>query len=278
MRTIKTKVVVVVFATILSVLSWHAIPVSAVQSSTSEGYITTSEVSDGALVSFVEGKSQTVEMTTPATRGALLGIAVKPEQALVAITDGANRVQVVTSGVASAQVSTANGAITSGDYLSISPISGVAMKASSAGKVIGIAQADFSSDPGSGKTSVDLTDSKDQKQTVQVGKIAVKIVVEDWTPNGQPNSPILNNLRTFLGNAVGKPVGNAQALLSIGIIVLATLASGTIMYSAVSSSIRSIGRNPLSKGIIRRSLFVMLGLSAIVIIGAASAVYLILGG
>lgn len=277
MGTIKTRLGVV-FAIALSVLSINSATVLAIRSSASEGYTAKGDVRNGSLVSLFAGQSQAVEMSSPDNRHALVGVAIKPEQSLVAITDGANRVQVVTNGLATAQVSTANGAINAGDYLSISPISGVAMKATSPGKVIGVAQQDFDVNPGAGKDAVELTDDQGAKRSVLVGTLVVKVEVADWAPAGQPNSPMLNNLRTFLGNAVGKPVSNIQALLAVGVILVAALAAGTIMYSAVSSSIKSIGRNPLSKGIIRRSLFLMLGLSAIVIVGAASAVYLILGG
>lgn len=278
MRKIKANILVVVFAAILAIIGFVSPKVSAVQASTSEGFTTKASLSDGALVSLEANNYQAVQMATVDNRSLLAGVAVKPERALVAITDGSNKVQVVSSGSVALQVSTANGAIRAGDVLTVSPISGVAMKATSAGRVIGVAQQDFSADPGEEKSPIELTNSNNQKEIVQVGKIVVNVSIEDWSPGGQPNSPILNNLRNFLGNAAGRPVSNSQAVISMGIMILAVFASGTILYSAVSSSIHSIGRNPLSKGIIRRSLFVMLSLSTIVIIGAVSAVFLILGG
>ncbi len=250
----------------------------AAQTSTSQGFKINTAVSEGALVSIDQKDSQAVEMASLSSRDAMVGVAVSNGQALVTFSDGSGRVQVVSSGQAPTQVSTANGNIKKGDRLSISPISGVAMKASSAGKVIGVAQQDFNGTESKDKKSVELTDSAGQKKTVQVGKAVVEVSVEEWAPNGQPNSPLLNNLRSFLGTTVGKPVSNVQAVMAVAVVLFAILASGIILYSSVSSSIHSIGRNPLSKGIIRRSLFVMIGLSVIVVVGAASAVYLILGG
>lgn len=252
--------------------------VLAAQTATSNGYKTTTAVSEGALVSIDPKDAQTVEMTTLTTRDSMVGVAVGQTQALVTFADGSSRIQVVSNGQTPTQVSTANGDIKKGDHLSISPINGVAMKASSPGKVIGIAQQDFDGTAGTGKKTVELSDSAGKKKTVQVGKIIINVTVEQWAPDGQPNSPMLNNLRNFLGSAVGKPVSNVQAVIAVSIVLFAILASATILYSSVSSSIHSIGRNPLSKGIIRRSLFVMIGLSTIVVVGAASAVYLILGG
>ncbi len=251
--------------------------VTSAQSATSQGFIAKDSISEGALVSLSPSDYKTIEMASPSNRDNLLGVAIKQEQALVAFGDGKNQVQVVQTGQAPVQVSTANGDIKMNDYLSVSPISGVAMKGQTAGKVIGVAQQDFSSASKDTK-QVTISDNQGVKKTVAVGLIVAQVTVRDWAPNGQPNSPILNGLRSFLGSAVGKPVSNTQALFSIGIIVLAILAAGTILYSSISSSIHSIGRNPLSKGIIRRSLFVMVGLAAVVLIGAGSAVILILGG
>lgn len=247
------------------------------QSFTSQGYKASSPITTGSLVSLDSTDYHLAQVSTQANRDSLLGVAVSSEQALVSLSDKGSTVQVVTSGQASVLVSTANGNISVGDYLSISPISGVAMKAMTAGKVIGVAQQDYN-DHSASKKNVELTTNDGKKTTVQVGTIAVKVLAQDWTPSDQPNSPLLNSLRSFLGSAVGKPVSNTQAIFSVAIILLAVLASATILYSSISSSIHSIGRNPLSKGIIRRSLVVMFGLSIIVIVGAGMAVYLILGG
>lgn len=255
----------------------QAAPVRAAQAPNSQGYSSSTALSNGALVSGNASDSQEVEIATPSNRSQLLGVIVNPEDALVIFGSGTNQVQVVTSGTVSVQATTANGDIKFGDPLTISPISGVAMRAGSSGKIIGIAQEDFKGDA-NGKRSVELTDEKGQKKSVPVGTVMTKVGVVDWSPTEEPNSQILNGLRSFIGGAVGKQVSNTQALMAIGVILLALLASGIILFSAVSSSIHSIGRNPLSKGIIRRSLFVMIGLSAIVVIGAGSAVYLILGG
>lgn len=252
--------------------------VAQAKSTTSQGFKTNQSVSEGAVVCRNKDDAQLVEMSTLDNRDRILGVAVKADESLVVLNDGSSRIQVVSSGLTEAQVSTSNGEIVPGDALSVSPISGVAVKAITSGKIIGIAQDSFTEEPGTGKTQVSLKDSKGKTTTVQVGSILVNVGVVDWAPTNEPNSPFLNGLRSMLGGAVGKPVSNAQALLCFAIIVLAILASATILYSAVSSSIHSIGRNPLSKTIIRRSLVVMIILVVVIIIGAGAAVYLILGG
>lgn len=253
-------------------------PAQAAAAPISQGYSAKETIADGSLVSLITGEAATIATASVDRRDALLGISISPSKSLIAYGDNENKVQVVTEGTASLLVSTANGEIHTGDSLTISPISGVAMRASTAGKVVGIAQQDFTSQDDSSKQKVEISDSKGGKQTVQVGRIDADIKVQDWYPPNEQNSPVMNGLRGFLANIVGKPVSNTQALLAIGVVVLALLASGIILYSSISSSIYSIGRNPLSKGIIRRSLFIMIGLAIIVVIGAGSAVFLILGG
>lgn len=250
----------------------------AAKAPVSQGYAAKDTILDGSLVSLEATNYQSIEQAAAGNRALLVGIAINPSQSLLAYSNGSSTIQVASAGVVSTLVSTANGDIKSGDPLSVSPIAGVAMKASQPGKIIGTAQKDFVAGDNTAKQSVDLKDNDGRTQTVYVGRIDVDIHVQDWAPEGEKNSPALTGLRTFLSNAVGKPVSNTQALLAVGVIVIAILSSGIILYSSISSSIYSIGRNPLSKGIIRRSLFIMVGLAIVVVVGAGSAVYLLLGG
>lgn len=277
MNSIKKWILYSIAGGFLACFGLFAGSAQAAQAPTAQGYSSNTVLSDGALVSTTPSDSRKVESANSKNRDRLLGIVVKPDDALVIFSSGSNQVQVVTSGTAIIQVTAANGDVHLGDPLTVSPISGVAMLATSGGKIVGYAQEDFIPN-GSGQKKVELTDEKGQKKTVVVGTVNAKIGVTDWTSSSEPNSTILNGLRSFIGGAVGRPVTNTQALMAVAVIVLALTASGIILFSAVSSSIHSIGRNPLSKGIIRRSLFVMIGLSMIVLIGAGSAVFLILGG
>lgn len=267
-----------------AVFLWYAAPLAiAAQPATSQGYSAKKDVSNGAVVSLDNTDLRSIEEATVANRSRLVGVAINRSQALVNLDDSVtSTVQVISSGQSTVQVSTANGSISSGDALSPSPVAGVAMKATSPGRIIGKAQEDFneskSNNTSADITKIELTDQQGNKKSVVVGKIAVAVSVEDWSPDGQPNSPIVNSIRSFLGSAVGKPVSNAQALLSIGIMVVAVIIASIILYSAVSSSIHSIGRNPLSKNIIRRSLIVMVIVALAILVAACLAVYLILGG
>ena len=245
---------------------------------TSQSYTLKGTVVTGTVVSLTQDNFLAIEAAKPENTERLLGVVVDPSDSLVAFTNANSdsRVQVVSTGAVYTQVSTVNGDIKTGDALCPSPISGVAMKATRSGKIIGIAQKDFSTVADT--KEVTITDTKGMNTNVKVGKLLVQVTVQDWHAPGVPNSQVLNDLRSVLANATGRPVSNAQAVIAISIVVMAMLISGIILYSAVSASIHSIGRNPLSKGIVRRSLIVMVALVGLILVGACSAVYLILRG
>ena len=65
----------------------------------------------------------------------------------------------------------------------------------------------------------------------------------------------------------GKPVNPVRVYLSLVILAMAALISGSLIYSAVRSALIAIGRNPLSKKSIIRGLFqvVLIGLMVFLI-------------
>lgn len=251
--------------------------VQAASASTSQGYTVEEKLPAGSLVSADGNNYQKAVSATPTNRGKLLGVVIPAEDSLISFSEGDNRQQVTSSGLALMRVSTINGEIKNGDAVSPSPISGVGMKASTEGKIIGFAQADFSSSATNQK-KLDVKDNTGGSSQVKTGRLAVQIQIQDWVPTGAATSASLAALKNFVSSAAGKPVSNAQALIAAGVILLAIIISAIILYSAVSASIHSIGRNPLSRSVVKRSLFMMVGLAIVVVFGACSGVYLLLRG
>lgn len=252
-------------------------PLVIAASQTSQGYGSSTQIAVGSLVSVKESSSEQVELSQAANRARLIGVVVNPQDSLVTFADGGDRVQVASSGVVSASVSDINGPIKAGDALTVSPIDGVGMHASATGKIFGTARQDFDANRND-NTSAEVTDKTGKKTVVAIGKIDVQVAVQDWTAPGNASSALLENLRGFTSGIAGKTVTNTQALLSVSIVTLAVVVSGIILYSAVSSSIHSVGRNPLSKGIVRRGFVGMIVLCIFIMVGALAAVYLIIGG
>jgi len=89
-----------------------------------------------------------------------------------------------------------------------------------------------------------------------------------------------DNLPGFLQHAsslmVGKPVSPARVYISLLLLAVTTSISGSLIYSAVRSSLIAIGRNPLSKKSITRGLFQVVMISLMVFFGGIFGVYLLL--
>lgn len=266
------KTLVVLLTLVLGVVFIAAPNIYAQTNSISEGYSTQDKLISGALVAYSAANRGAVDIASTENRDRLLGIAVSTSEALISFSNGGRSVQVMTSGTVPVQVSTLNGIVHSGDYLTASPVKGVAMRATTAGKVIGVAQQDFTeTNAGTNQT----VSTKNGNKTIRTGTVSTTLGVQDWVPD-KTSTALITNARNFLSSLTGKPVSGTQAFFSIAIAILAVFIAGIVVYSAISASIHSIGRNPLSKHTVHRSLVFMLGLAAIVIIGAGSAIYLIL--
>lgn len=252
-------------------------PVSAATTTVSQGYKSASAISIGTVVSADQGDSQSVELASLENRNNLLGVVVDPKESLLNLSSTTSKVQVATGGVVQTNISTINGDVAIGDKVTISPISGVAMKASEAGKIIGVAQANFNQSS-SGAQKKSINDKSGQSSDVYIGQIPVVIGVSYWTPeNAASTSGVVDVISSFASSLVGKKVSPIKALLGASVLLIAMLISAIILYSSVSSSIRSIGRNPLSGSTIKRSLFQVILIVLLIMFFALGAVYLIVG-
>lgn len=179
---------------------------------------------------------------------------------------------VIRSGTALVNVTTLNGPIQYGDYITSSSISGKGAKGSESGYVLGIALESFDGQ-GSETTSY-------EGQEVSLGTIPVAIRIE-YAESSSPRS--FNRMFDFLGNLFLKTgddpdqLGKVFRYLSAGLIVVLTFAFGFITFSrSVTKSVEAIGRNPLAKNTIQVSMVLNAGLSIVTaIIGVAAAIFIL---
>jgi hypothetical protein len=208
-----------------------------------------SGIVSGALVSLRAGTANTVELSTPANRERLLGVA--NTQSLIEFTNG-SPVQVVTSGATPTLVSDINGAVKSGDRITASPIIGVGMKATESSMVVGSAQVDM--DMGSAETRT-ISTKAGKPRTVHIGAISL-LVTPAFYNRGNGNSAFVPSaLQDFASNLAGHQVSPVRVLMAGLLVVLLFVIVGILLYSSVRSSIISIGRNPLSEVAVHKSLF-----------------------
>lgn len=185
-------------------------------------------------------------------------------------------VGVISSGVASVLVSDINGTIKSGDRITISSIDGVAMKATTSGWMIGIAQRDFATVPREAVKEQVVT-SEGKKVTVAIKELPVLLSVSYYNPDTDDNATgITGSMQDILEAVAGRPVPADKALLALFIFGIAMILLVTLIYSAVKNSIVSIGRNPLAHTKIVASLIKVLATAVGVIVITLGVIYLIL--
>lgn len=236
-----------------------------------QGFQTTeTNISPGALMSLKHGSNNSVELANTDRAQRLVGVI--GNNSLVELSNTDDSTQVVTSGVTLALVSDANGAISSGDKITASPIDGVGMKATTSMQVVGTAQANLSSAETQLK-KVTTTDGSTAE--VRIGLIPVQINVTYFVePNQSAFIPIF--LQDFANSVSGKEVSPVRVIIAALILLLAFISIAVLLYSTVKSSIISIGRNPLSEKAVRKGIlqigFTVLGILLLTLI----TIYLIL--
>lgn len=217
----------------------------------SQGFRTNDEVTVGSLVGLTVGQEGYVQLATSDQAPQLVGVIAS--KALVALSTETKQVEVVTSGLTSTLVSDINGSIKVGDKITASPIKGVGMRAKQSSEIVGIAQNDF---PGSiSTTTQSVTDKEGLTKQVKVGAIPLQVNVSYYNV---PQDKLSSYVPTFLVNVgssiAGKDISPTRVLLSFFCLLMGFVLAGIMLQAGVRSGIISIGRNPLARDTLRRSL------------------------
>ena len=250
-------------------------------STTVQGYAADSSLQTGTIVQLGGGSSGAAKVSAASLSKLtqMYGVTVDAHNLSLTLSSAsiANEVFVATTGTYPVLVSTQNGAIVKGDYVTISSVDGVGMKANPEQSVVfGRAAADFDGKANViGSASLKDTGGKVVKK-VALGSIAVAIDIRH-NPNEKSTAANIPKPLQRLGEAIAeKPVGPIRIYLSIGITGISIVAAIALLYSGVRNSIISIGRNPLSKKPIFRALIEIILTSLIIVIVGLFAVYLLL--
>jgi hypothetical protein len=173
-------------------------------------------------------------------------------------------------------VSNQNGAIKAGDYVTISALDGIGMKAGpDQSEVVGRAIQGFD-----GKTNIldteQLKSSLGRPTTVSIGHIPVDIRLAP-NPQYRNGNKLPDVLARAAANVAHKDVTPFRVYLSLTILLATLFITGFIFYGGIRGGIIAIGRNPLAKGAIGRGLVraVVLGL-IILVIGLLGAYVILL--
>jgi hypothetical protein len=255
-----------------SLLLLNLAPASASSANISHSYQSSSAIPAGSLVSLDSKKSDYVEPSNTNNAIRVFGVAVNSADSLLAVDASKGTVQVATSGTASALVSDVNGAIKVGDQVSVSPFDGIGMKAAAGSRVIGLAQSAFSStSPGAQKQTV--KDNSGKSKEISLGNLRVNISPGAATGG---SDDAINGLQKLVRSLTGKIIPTARIIVALVITTVTLIALIALIYGSVYSTIISVGRNPLAKYAIYRSMGAVLAMALITGVVAMGVVLLLL--
>lgn len=196
-----------------------------------------------------------------------VGVVVNLGDNLVTSVSGDYQIFVASSGEALVYVTNLNGAVKKGDLLAPSPLEGVLMRASDGTPgILGAAMDDFSAQEAQ-------TVSVRGSEAVKIASLHINMDVKFATSSAGVQQSLLERLGQSVAH---RQVNSLQAFIGLAILILLIVVEGGIVYAAISSSILSLGRNPLAKrtimrGLLQASLLVL----AVLAVGIAS-IYLVL--
>ncbi|MBA3678794.1 hypothetical protein H0W80_01175 [Candidatus Saccharibacteria bacterium] len=243
---------------LLTIVALFVFTNSAQADSVSQTYNSPTQLVEGSLVSLTTNSQSQVELSNAGNLDRLLGIVVAAQNSLVNLDTSNGNTQVVVNGQTGVLVSDINGEVKNGDPLTASPLSGVAMKATSQSKIVGLAQADFII--ATQKRPQTVRDKDGKTNTFTIGLLPVNISVTQYvSPVSLEGNSFVSGIQAVAMSTTGKPVSAVRAFVALLVLLIAVGVSIVMLYTSLSSSIRSIGRNPLSKHAI------LLGLIQIII-------------
>lgn len=244
-----------------------------------QGYAAETPLDNGTIVELTGKNANRVKIANQAQLQNMFGVTVDRNQLSMTLSAGdlENQVYVAVSGTYNVLVSTQGGPIATGDYVTLSSINGIAMKAGTEEKtVFGRAAGSFDGKGVTlGTTTLKDTTGKTNK-TVMLGMIPVAIDIKH-NPNTKSTKVDVPDVLQRIGQAIAeKEVSPIRIYLSMGITAVSLIAAIAVLYSGVRSGVISIGRNPMSKKSIFRALFEVILTSTLILIIGLFAVYLLL--
>jgi len=240
-----------------------------------QGYSSDAEIQRATVVSLKLDDPKSVEPTTIDNDERLHGIVVDPNDAPFTLSTEDEKTFVATTGRFEVFVSNENGPVQAGDFITVSRVGGIGMKAQDSQPfIVGKALSSFNGE--SGVLSTTSIIDGDQERTVAIGRALVDIGIA-----GNPLlKPTKANLPGFLEklaeNIADKPVNPTRIYIGMVIFIGTTVLSGVLLYSGIRSSMISVGRNPLSKKSITKSMMQVILTSVIILLLGIFAVYLLL--
>jgi hypothetical protein len=244
-----------------------------------EGFRSDELLQRGMIVSIIDTEDDStnnIAATTGETASKTYGIVVSPNDSPVTLSEPGEQYFVATVGNFDVLVSNQSGNIEEGDYIAVSALPGIGMKAGDKDEIaVGRALVDF--DPNKDIVSnVTLKDTTGNDFQVSVARLKVQINVAKNPLFNAIEPELPDTLKKIADSSAGKQVSALRAYVALAVLIFTAIAGGSVIYAGVRSAIISIGRNPLSKKVIARSMVKVVITGLAIFISGLFGVYLIL--
>lgn len=173
--------------------------------------------------------------------------------------DSNKRYPVVSDGIAPVLVSTLNGPIKKGDFVTTSPVPGVGMKSDKSGYVVGTAQEDFTSKNPKEVRAIDVS--------VDIHYVYTKLKIE------QSLFDILH-LTTI---ATYEQPTTVFKYVVAGFVIILSFIIGFVSFGRIANTgVEALGRNPLASRVIEFGIFMNVLITISIIVAGFALSFLIL--
>lgn len=276
-RPLLQRVSVVLSLIALTFISLLGAGTAAAQS-VPQGYQSDQTLQKGMIIRLKPGDGSKIQPVTQQDQGEVFGVVVSSSDAPVSLsnTTAAQEVFVANSGQYEVLVSSQNGFIKTGDYIAVSSLAGIGMKASSKQEfVLGKALNSFDGRSNIESTTTLKTSNGDQR--VNIGRVSIEVAVAH-NPNyaQQKQAGVPQFLEELAQTVTDKPVTAFRIYASLAIVVVCVIIAGSIMFAGIRTGMIAVGRNPLAKKTISRNLIQVILMALIVFVIGLIAVYLLL--
>ena len=188
-------------------------------------------------------------------------VTTTPSVQLVSESTPSGKLQypVVSSGKIQVRVSSVNGVIKAGDFVTSSEVLGVAGKALKSGYVLGTA-----------------VDSWEIEDTEQIGVIGVNLGIKPAVMSAKATTNLIGMIKEGVEASFLSPLSALRYVVA-GVIATASVVAGLIFFGKVArGGIEAIGRNPLAGKMIEFSIVLNVLLTAAIMLVGVAVAYLIL--
>jgi len=218
--------------------------------------IVDANVDEGSVISYISGE---YVLSIEPYDNSIFGVVSKNPSLFLEDQNLESYVLVGSKGEMDVRVSTKNGNIQEGDYITSSELPGVAQKADKSGRVLGIA--------------LEVYENSDPNQ---IGLISAYVDIKAQLRQESLTKNLLTVISDGLSSAFLTPLASLRYIMSL-IVTAITFAIAFLSFSRLTSrGVEALGRNPLAGSSIKSVIIFNFLLTFIIIASGLAIAYLIL--